>query len=52
MIEQEWLFQQQKAFPFAPTPEQAAAMNTFAEFMTYGDDRSVVGKFVNGWKVY
>ena len=42
MIEQEWLFQQQKAFPFAPTPEQAAAMSTFAEFMTYGDDRSVM----------
>ena len=42
MIEQEWLFQQQKAFPFAPTPEQETAMNTFAEFMTYGDDRSVM----------
>ena len=36
------LAQQQKAFPFAPTPEQEAAMNTFAEFMTYGDGRSVM----------
>ena len=42
MIEQEWLFQQRKEFPFTPTPEQEAAMHTFAEFMTYGDDRSVM----------